>query len=257
MNRKLIVGAILCVVVCFIGYIIYKGKAPSFDGVFTQYNALPYDSIYVDKDSLPSLQKDTLLNDSDSLGISNSSLHTPLNSPTDTIIEKEKESIFHVNTSYDKILDTRLSEEKLNMVTQHQADSELFAELLLPEKEKLVEIEKAFNNNTIPYGSKLRLLTIAGQDILLKENNTLSQMIIDALADANTIGVIHVLDRKNNIVYSSHKTLANSTLLASLNDLDFESKSIELITVDGHTWISIPIYYTYGKIGHVLSHISQ
>ena len=42
-------------------------------------------------------------------------------------------------------------------------------------------LSNAFSENTIPYNSILKLLSVAGQDILLKEDNHISQMIIDAI----------------------------------------------------------------------------
>jgi len=262
MRKKTVLTVLLILAICLVGYFLFMGKFPNLRGVFTTYDKLSYDSIPDNNDTSSMINStrredtlDVLSIKRDSLESKEIVLKTENQTKKDTSVSKSNESIFHVNTSYEKIPDAQLSAEKKNMVPQHQVDSELFSELILTNEEEKNTLSKAFSDNNISYESILKLLTIAGQDILLKDKNHISQTIIDTFGDSDKISVIYIVDRKGNISYSSHKTLANSAILSSLKNINLESNILEISEINGYTWVSIPIFYTYGKIGNVLINI--
>ena len=119
LNKKIILGVVLFLILIFLGYSALKGKFPSSGDMFTTYGPLPYDSVNVTGGWESS---STLKNASDSLStselvdsITNRGKNTNGVSKVDSLLsntkldstaindKKEIENLFHVNTHYDKI----------------------------------------------------------------------------------------------------------------------------------------------------------
>ena len=249
-DLRIIIVVVIVILSSIIGYVVYTGKMPNIRSAFTTYKPIPYDSISSPLGTSPS-----------GLSTENDTRTPYQQSPSSANQEKDttankKRGLFQLNTSYDKIPNAQLKEENKNRVSRHQKESKLFSDLILVNPEDKELVEYAFIDNKVPYQSLLKLLSVAGHDILLKDDNLLSQMIIDGIGDSDQINVIHVLDRKNNIVYSSHETMANSSLLSTVKEINFETDNLEIQKQNGFTWISIPIFHTYGKVGHVIINLN-
>jgi hypothetical protein len=248
--------------ICILGflivgaYYIWGDQFKISNKIFTEYGPLDYDSTYLNPDSLKSidsLHKKSSHNDSsifnqDSIADFSKieRKDTLISENLDTTLE-EKMNLFHVNTNYEKI--SNLSAFKDREGKDDKADTDLFSDLLLPNEVDRSAIAEVFESNSLSYLDILKVLSIAGQDVLIAKDNTTCQTILNALAESEAVKDIYILDRKGNINYTTHTLNVNSSVMSIMEEIRIKEQSIKISFKGDLTVISMPIYHTYGHIG--------
>ena len=69
------------------------------------------------------------------------------------------------------------------------------------------------------------------------------------------LGVIMYLRLGWVVIYSSLKKMKDVGEFSSIINYNIESNTIKVNEVDGRNSISVPIFYTHGKIGHVILNV--
>jgi hypothetical protein len=241
---------ICTLIIVITGYWIFNQINES-KKVFTQYEAIKNDSINAEglRTKNDSLNQSIIQNDTTAVKVINTK-DGKINQTKDTNSIVEKESIFKVNTSYDKIVAEPLP---LPLGERNPGSTgDLFEKLLLPEKASK-DFEDSFNQyaleKIVTSKSILKVLSIAGKAILLDENTSENQTILEAITESENIQGILIADRKGRVIYATNRKYVNGSISNILPKIVLDSDKLFWYKEDNQTIASLPLFHTYGKIG--------
>ena len=275
-SLKMILVTVIVSVIGAVVYYVGKDKLPSIDGVFTTYNPLPFDTTglglpdtfminntdpeLTKTDTATGLEKEVKDTSYRTVGPADSTsyieadtmkmnLDVAILDTTNLSGEPESNSIFKVNTSFEKIADLPNLRNEDSVENEEKERIDLFSELLLYDVSDKTVVDQIFSKNGISYQSILKLVSIAGQDIVIGNGSTISELMLDAIAESDNILEIYIIDRKGNLIYTTHKPKINTSIHKLLAMLYLDVNRVKVTELDGHFHISLPLYHTYGKIG--------
>lgn len=217
--------------------------------VFTQYDP-------IDSTRTKDLPAENSLLDTSLVKVDSISLEDPnppgknLPPATDTNANAKEKSIFKVNTTYDKIV----AEPAPNPIGKAAPglSGDLFEELLLPENPQ-ADTERSFNEyaqeKMVNAKSVLKLLSIIGEAILLDDNTSENQAILEAITESEHILGILIVDRKGRVVYATNRKYVNGSISNILPKVALDSDKLSWFQEENQTVASLPLFHTYGKIG--------
>jgi hypothetical protein len=279
MFKKIRIGFILLVLAVIVGYFLWGDEYMfNTDKIFTKYKSLDTDSLYFSNedstgitsmDSINETLTDTADGDYiivDTLVADNDSIIEPKENLKVEEVEPEEDSkspsisssdIFKVNTNYGDIVDTLTDEEKELESKKDHLDNDMFMQLLIPTKEKKEAVTKVLTTNDMSYKSILKLLSLLGQDIIINNNNQLSQSMINAIAESDNISNIHIINQKKDVIYHTYEFKAKTFMESILKNLNMDANSIQIIEKEDHSYLSMPIFCSYGRIGFVVLSINR
>ena len=258
----LIFIAIVIVVSTVVGM---KGKWPSRSDIFTEYVPMKFDSLGNAIETPALSDADSLNQDSDTMsrGYENVSNTKVISSsdksrgnaetirPDSSAInnaDTQHISLTKFNTSYKKIdIQTEVSRD--DKVLDFETSNRLFRTLLIssPEDEqKLVDI---FAGETLSHVAIMKAISLAGQSIILNQNNVLATELLDVFVSSDNISSIYILDGNREIQGSSPLNNSTASTLNSIKSSDLDSQKIEIINTNNVKIICLPIFHTYGRIG--------
>lgn len=243
---------LVIILICVLGYFGIKqiSKASSSKSIFTQYDPLYTDSTDLALDSITDESGKIGLNDS--IQVDTSILTRNPNQANKDSLEID---LFSVNTSYENIksgYDADIADITTNSV---MPESGLFEELLLPENlrgSNNPAFRTFYEKNILSPKSILRLLPIAGKNILINNNSTDDEAILDLLTESESVVAILVINRKGIVIYSTNRKQLNRPIKALMPRIETSKTTLSWHQENNHNIVSLPLFHTYGKIGAVV-----
>ncbi len=252
MPFRILLVIIICIL-CYLG--IRQISNISSKSIFTQYDPLYADSIDL---SLDSVKMDSVNHDSikidwkDSTNKKDSIL---LNNPDQPKNDSLDIDLFSVNTSYERIKSDYGDDLDDGTYNSVLPEGGLFEELLLPESLRGSNnpiFNTFYEQNILAPKSILKLLPIAGKNILIKNNSADDEAILDLLTESESVVAILVVNRKGTVVYSTNRKQLNRSIGALLPQIAISETTLSWQQVKNSNIVSLPLFHTYGKIGTVI-----
>lgn len=256
------------------GYYGYQKIVKGFStkGMFTKYKPIVTDTLTLPTDTTSSVEENlddsvnSILSTQDSIDFINENFGSA-DSTVDSVmvvenpnppIEEEDSNLsdlFKVNTTYDEI-DDDIVLDTLEVVDNNILTSDgLFEELLLSEemdKALVTSFDKFANQKIVSSKGVLKLLAIAGKQVLLGKDTEDVKAILGILIEAEEVKGVMIADRKGKIVYATNQKYVNFPLRKIIPQVDVNMDNLSWIENGEERIVAMPLYHTYGKIGYAI-----
>ncbi len=172
--------------------------------------------------------------------------------------------LFKLNTHYDKIkVDPAGSIFSSKSTELRTGSNDLFDALLIPIGEQAgfnrELYERYYKADFISFKSTLKILGIAGKQLLMGNNSADSQSMLQTISESNKVQSLIIIDNYGAIKYASDQKIINNNIHEVMPDIDQDKSTLSWYKKDDMNIITFPLFHTYGRLGMavVIIKISQ
>lgn len=164
-------------------------------------------------------------------------------------------NIIKADPEFDSLLTLKKEAKITSIVNKYATDEAVFEALTSSNgynDKKQFLLNKFRGNQIFSLETSLKLLSMAGLNILTNKETDADHTILSLIKDQKNLSNFYVIDKEGVIYYDAKTNMLYAKISDITSSVVLSANNLDINEASGLTVLSYPIYHSFGKIGFIV-----